>query len=249
MDTLEIRNGVALLALNAGKANAMTAQCLDTIDAMLARLEASEARAAVITGYEKFFSAGLALPNLIDLDRPQMKQFIERFAAVMMRVFDQSRPIVAAINGHAIAGGCVLALQCDWRIMSEGELKIGLNEVQIGIGLPSVVTESLQLAVPPASLVPIAMEGHLFSPARAKELGLVHEVVPASSLLDCAFDRARELAAPPSSGVAQVKAALRRSAREAMTRYGAEETASWLDSWFSPEGRQRVRATVDKLRK
>jgi enoyl-CoA hydratase len=249
MESFEIRDGVALLTLNAGKANAMSAQLLDTLDAMIARLESSDARAAVITGYEKFFSAGLALPLLIDLDRPQMKAFIDRFSAVMRRVFAHPRPIVAAINGHAIAGGCVLALECDWRIMSAGDFKIGLNEVQLGIGLPSVVTEALKLAVPPASLVPIAMEGQLFSPAHSCELGLVHEVVPGSSLIDRAIARARELASPPSSGVSQVKLSLRRAALETMARFGAEETEAWLDSWFSPPARQRLREAVDKLRK
>src|SRR4051794_27933939 len=142
MDSFTISDGVALLSLSAGKANAMSAELLDILDAMFSRLEASDARAAVLTGYDRFFSAGLALPTLIDLDRPAMKRFIERFNVVMMRLFAQPRPVVAAINGHAIAGGCVLALQCDWRIMAEGDFKIGLNEVQLGIGLPSVVIES-----------------------------------------------------------------------------------------------------------
>ncbi len=249
MDSFTTFDGVAVLRLQAGKANAMSVELLDLFESLLARLESSDARAAVIIGYQRFFSAGLALPTLIDLDRAAMRRFIERFNSVMARVFNQSRPMVAAINGHAIAGGCVLALQCDWRIMAEGDFKIGLNEVQLGIGLPSVVLESLRLSVPPSSLLPLALEGVLVAPARALELGLLHEVVAGDSLLDRAVARAGELAVAPSSGFSQVKAALRRPAREAMERFGGDETERWLDSWFSPPARERLTAAVARLRR
>jgi enoyl-CoA hydratase/carnithine racemase len=243
-----VDEGIALIQLSAGKANAMSAEFLDHLDGLLEKLEQSDARAAVVTGYERFFSAGLALPTLIDLDRAAMRRFIDRFSQVMTRLFVEPRPVVAAINGHAIAGGCVMALMCDWRIMvDEPKSKIGLNEVQLGIGLPSVVIEALRLAVPPASLIPIAMEGQLFSPQRALELGLVHELVASASLSERAQARAVELATPPSSGVMQVKAALRSSARELMERNGPDETEAWLDSWFSPAGRKRLSEIVAQL--
>jgi enoyl-CoA hydratase len=247
MESFEISDGVAHLTLSAGKANAMSVQVLDTLDALLAQLEASGAAAAVVTGYDRFFSAGLALPTLIELDRPAMKGFIEYFNRVMRRLFVQPMPVVAAINGHAIAGGCVLALMCDCRIMADGPFKIGLNEVQLGIGLPSVVVEGLRIAVPPASLLPLAVEGRLVSPSEARGLGLVDELIAADRLAERARVRARELAQAPSPGVAQVKTALRRPALDAMDRYGAEETERWLDTWFSPPARQRLADAVRRI--
>jgi enoyl-CoA hydratase len=249
MDAFTISDDIALLRLEAGKANAMSPELLEAIDALSAQLEASPARAAVVTGYDRFFSAGLALPSLIDLDRDTMRRFIGRFSQVMARVFAQPIPMVAAVNGHAIAGGCVLALMCDWRVMSAGDFKIGLNEVQLGIGLPSVVLEPLRLQLPPTSLLPLALEGRLVSPGEAQSLELVHEVVPAASLIERATARAKELAAVPSSGFRQVKAGLRRPAREAMERLGADEAERWLDSWFSPEARERLAAAVARLRR
>ena len=241
---------VAILRLQGGKANAMSSEVLDLIERLIDRFEASEARAAVLVGYERYFSAGLALPLLVELERPAMRQFITRFGDVMLRVFRAPRPIVAAINGHAIAGGCVLALQCDWRVMVDApEARIGLNETQLGIGLPTSVLEPLKLAVPPASLVPIAYEGRLFSPEEALRLGLVHELSPASELEARATARARALAAVPSTAVAQVKLGLRRAALEAIARLADEETERWLDTWYSPEGRERVQAAVAKLRR
>jgi enoyl-CoA hydratase len=239
---------VAILRLHGGKANAMSAEVLDAIERLVDGFEAGPARAAVLIGYERYFSAGLALPLLVGLERAAMKRFIGRFGDVMLRVFRCARPIVAAINGHAIAGGCVLALQCDWRLMVDAaDARIGLNETQLGIGLPSSVLEPLKLAVPPSSLVPIAYEGRLFAPDEARALGLVHELVAPGELEARATARARALASVPESAVAQVKLGLRRPALEAISRNSDEETERWLDTWFSPPARARLEAAVAKL--
>jgi enoyl-CoA hydratase len=241
---------VMLLRLQGGKANAMSPAVLDLIERLIDDFERSPARAAVLVGYERYFSAGLALPLLVDLDRAAMKAFIERFGEVMLRVFRCARPIVAAVNGHAIAGGCVLAPQCDWRIMVDGaDAKIGLNETQLGIGLPSSVLEPLKLAVPAPSLVPIAYEGRLFAPTEALALGLVHELAPAGQLEARAMQRALALASVPSTAVAQVKLGLRRGALDAIRARSAEETERWLDTWFAPPARERLQAAVQKLRR
>jgi enoyl-CoA hydratase len=240
---------VSVIRLEGGKANAMTGEFLDTVERAIDELERSAARAAVITGYDRFFSAGLALPTLIDLDRPGMRVAIEKFGRVMMRVFACEKPIVAAINGHALAGGCVLALMCDRRIcVGDPGVQIGLIEVQVGIGLPSIVIEPLRAQVPPQSLVPIALEGRRFPPAEAVAVGLVDAIVPAGDLLALATAQAAALAANPAIAVGQVKRALRAPVIEAIARNQARETEAWLDSWFAPEARARLRAAVDKLR-
>jgi len=248
MDPIKIVDGVALLRLAGGRANAMSTEFLGALDGLLDELEHSDARAAVITGYDRFFSAGLALPTLIGLDRAQMKRFIELFDAVMTRVFRCPLPVVAAVNGHAIAGGCVLALQADWRIMvSDPGARIGLNEAQLGIGLPAIAAESLRLQVPSRSWPAIAFEGRLVSPEEALALGLVDELVAASDLEPRAMARAKALAAVPSGGVAQIKGALRRSVLETVERREAEEVERWLDTWFSPPARALLSSAVARL--
>jgi enoyl-CoA hydratase len=243
-------DSVAVLKLEGGKANSMSSELLERIIQIIDGFERGPARAGVLTGYEKFFSAGLALPLLIDLDRPAMKKAIELFGTAMQRVFACEKPIIAAINGHAIAGGCVLALQCDWRVIADdSSVRIGLNETQLGIGLPSVVIEPLRYAVPPASFVPIALEGRLFSPQEALGLGLVNEVVPATNLLERATAKAQALAELPTAGVAQVKRALRRPAIETIARVSTQETERWLDSWFDPAAKMRITAAVQKLKR
>jgi enoyl-CoA hydratase len=242
------QDAVTTIRIEGGKANAMTSDLLDTIERSIDDFEHSPARAAVITGYERFFSAGLALPKLVDLDRPAMHVFIERFARAMMRVFACEKPIVAAINGHAIAGGCVLGLMCDWRVsVDDRAVRIGLNETQLGIGLPAIVIEPLRAQVPPTSLVSIALEGRLFAPAEALAAGLVHVVVPTAELLAHATARAKVLAELPPGATAQVKHALRAPVIDAISRTSAVETERWLDSWFAPEAQARLRAAVEKL--
>ncbi len=242
-------DAIRVLRLAGGKANAMDGALLDEIERLIDDLERGPARAAVLTGYERFFSAGLALPRLIDLDRGAMREFIERFARAMTRVLACEKPIVAAINGHAIAGGCVLALMCDWRICVDTGAKIGLNEVQLGIGLPAIVVEPLRAQIPAAALIPVALEGRLFAPREALEVGLVHELAEEGALAARAEVKARELAAPPTVGVAQVKRALRAPILEAVARSAAAETERWLDSWFSAGAQARLRAAVAALRR
>jgi enoyl-CoA hydratase len=240
-------DAVRVIRIAGGKANAMDEALLDLIERQVDDFEGGPARAAVITGYERFFSAGLALPRLVDLERGAMRAFIGRFARAMTRVLACEKPIIAAINGHAIAGGCVLALMCDWRICADGGAKLGLSETQLGIGLPAVVIEPLRAQVPPASLVSIALEGRLFSPREAHALGLVHEVVSEEELAARAEAKARALAAPAPAAVAQVKRALRAPILDAIERTAEAETERWLDSWFSEEAQVRLRMAVASL--
>lgn len=239
---------VVVLRLEGGKANAMTPELLDTIERMIDGFERSPAAAAVLTGYDNYFSGGLALTHIIDFDPVQMRRFIEQFSRAMTRVFACPKPIVAAINGHAIAGGCVLGLMCDWRIAADDPAaRIGLNEAQLGIGLPAIAIEALRTAVPPASLVPIAFEGNLYDPAQALAIGLVHELAPLDDVVARATLRAQAFADRPPTAVAQVKRALRAGSLEAVSRTAERETARWLDTWFHPDAQARLRTAVARL--
>jgi enoyl-CoA hydratase len=243
---LERHDDVTVVRMRGGKGNAMDARLLSSLIALLREAESAGAKAIVVTGDKQFFSAGLALPSIYDLDRPAMRAFIDLFGEAMLQVLRCEVPVVAAVNGHAIAGGCVLALQCDVRVAA-AEGKIGLNEVQLGIGLPAVVVESLRLRVPPTALVQIAVEGTLFTPAEARALGIVDEVVAADAVLPRALERARALAALPGLALAQVRTALRRPALEAIAAHGDADRERWLDTWFSPPARQRIGEVVARL--
>ncbi len=226
---------VALLRLEGGKANAMDDTFLDALDGLLGELEAGDARAAVITGSGQSFSAGLNLATLSPLPREAIGTFIAKFHRVMFRVFRLAMPVVAAVNGHAIAGGCVLALQADHRIAADGPFKIGLNEAQIGLGLPPVVIESARLRLPASSWNAVMLEGRLFTPAEALEQQLVDQVVAPDRVEAVALDVAGRLAALPAAAYAQIKSAIRAPAIAALSADVGPAHEAWLDTWFSPD--------------
>jgi len=238
---------VAVLHLENGKANSISSSFLGRLRRLLG--EIGDARAAVLIGQGAAFSAGLDLPSLVELDRAAMRSFILGFDEVMLRVFELPVPVVAAVNGHAIAGGCVLALQADVRIGADRDARIGLNETRLGIGLPAVVLETLRAQVPAPSLAVLALEGRLVSPREALELGLLHEVVPEAELLPRAVARAAELAALPPAGVRMAKPSLRRPVAAAARASEEAEAERWLDSWFAEESRARLREAVARLRR
>ncbi|MBL8958063.1 MAG: enoyl-CoA hydratase/isomerase family protein [Myxococcaceae bacterium] len=238
---------VTLLRIKGGRANAMSVDLLKQLEGAFADVAHDKgAKAVVLTGDGNAFSAGLALPDLIALDRPAMRDFIAAFERSMQRVLTTPKPVVAALNGHAIAGGCVLALMCDARLAAQGGAKVGLNEVQLGIGLPSLVIEPLRARVPASSLLPVAYEGRLFGVDDAHRLGLLDAVVPAAELEAMALARAKELGKAPQA-FAQIKQALLRPVLEAITRNAPADREAWLDSWFSPEARRLLEAAVAKL--
>jgi enoyl-CoA hydratase len=247
---VELREGVALLEMNAGKANAINPDWLARMNGLLDEVERSQARALVITGHEGFFSAGLDLPSLAPLAKGEIVRLIGQFDAFMLRLFEMARPVIAALNGHAIAGGCVLALQADERIMAAGTAKIGLNEVALGIGLPAEALEAVRFHVPARSLVSVALEGRLFSPEEALGVGLVHEVVPPAELLSRALARAQKLGANGAAGFANVKSCLRAPSVAAVRAAWANGDAQkWTDTWFSPGGQAAIKEAVARLNK
>lgn len=250
---IELRriDSMTVLTLCAGKANAFDLPLLDALTRSVDAALADGATALIVTGDGASFSGGLALPSLIDLDRDGVRTLITTFSVAMRRVLEAPIPVVAAINGNAIAGGCVLALMCDERIMvSDGPKappKIGLNEAQLGLGLPAIVIELVRTKLPPRHQVAVALEGRLFEPKEALALGVVDAVVAPAELEARVTARAAALAAAAPAAYAQIKRALLRPAIEAIDRVDAAETEAWLDTWFSDEGQRRMRATVARI--
>ncbi|HVV85211.1 MAG TPA: enoyl-CoA hydratase/isomerase family protein [Kofleriaceae bacterium] len=252
---IELRDddGIAVMTMAAGRANAIDGPFLDGLADGLDRAVRERPRALVLTGAGSTFSAGLALPTLIELDRGALREVMHRFTRVMRQVLELPLPTVAAINGPAIAGGCVLALMCDQRVMvgdgAKGAPRIGLNESQLGIGLPAVVVEVARHKLPATSFVAVALAGALFEARRALDFGLIDEVATAADLAERAMTRARAMTASGPDAYAQIKQAWNRPIVDAIA--GTDEPAleAWLDTWFSADGQARLRAIVSWLKK
>lgn len=242
-----------ILTLAAGRANAIDGPFLDALAARLDQVEAEPPRALILTGKPGTFCAGLAIPTLIELPRVQLRTLLQQFTRVMRRVLELPFPTVAAISGPAVAGGCVLALMCDLRLMVDagpkGPPRIGLNESQLGIGLPAVVVEAVRHKLPPSAFVPVALAGALFEGRVARSHGLVDEVVSPAELEAKALARAGALAAPGARAYAQIKRAWTRPIVDTIAGSDDATLESWLDTWYSDDGQARLRAIVSWLKK
>lgn len=241
------RDGLAVVQLTCGKANALNPRSLAAIERALDEAAGGEARGLVLTGYDRFFSAGLDLVTLYGLERDAMDAFMAWFDAVMLRVFAFPRPVVAAIGGHAVAGGAVLALACDARVMGTGAGRLGLNEIRLGVPFPASALEIVRHAVPATSFERILYEGELFDPSEALARGLVTDVVTGDAV-DAAERLCARLAAAPEAAFETIKAALKGPAVERAHMALAPLRRAFVDAWYAPEARRRIGEARVRLR-
>jgi enoyl-CoA hydratase len=165
-------DGVAVLTLDDGKANAMSVDWFHELAAALDRAE-REAAALVIRGRDGFFSAGLDLKLLPTLSPDGLRNLSDTFARTMLRVHQLPIPAIAAVTGHAIAGGAVLAFACDLRFALGGPYRLQLNEVAIGIPVPAWMVHIADTVVPPRWRTQALLHARAFSPIEALERGIV----------------------------------------------------------------------------
>ena len=218
---------VAVLTLDHGPVNALDLELLTAIpDALAATGDAP----VVLTGAGRSFSAGVDLKRIVDGGVPYAEQFLPALCAAFLAVFDHPRPVVAAVNGHALAGGCVLAAACDVRLMSGGT--IGLTELAAGVPFPTVALEVVRHAVGPV-VDRLVLTAARLDPAEAHRVGLVHAVVT-EDLLAAAASSASELARVPAAVYAGAKRQLREPAHERIAaRRDVDDpgvTAAWADA-------------------
>jgi enoyl-CoA hydratase len=236
---LEWRAGLAVVHLTCGKANALNARTLAAIERALDEATGGSARALVLTGYERFFSAGLDLVTLYGLERDTMDGFMAWFDAVMLRVFAFPRPVVAAIGGHAVAGGGILALACDARLMGARAGRFGLNEIRLGVPFPASALEIVRHAVPPGSVEEVLYGGELFDAGAALGRGLVTEVVE-GDVVEAACRVAGQLAAAPAGAFETIKAGLKGPAVERARAALGPLRRAFVDAWYAPEARRLI---------
>jgi enoyl-CoA hydratase len=180
---------VAVVTMTTNKVNAQNPAFFDDLHAAFDRLEAEfNDSAVVLTGTGAAFSAGLDFDHHFPLfARQSLKEidaWFDAYRATNLRLFTYPRPTVAAINGHAYAGGLITALGCDYRIAAEGALKFSLNEVPIGIPMPAVYCEIIKHAVGPHTAGELTLFGQVYDLAAAVKMGVVGKTTAPDRLLD-----------------------------------------------------------------
>lgn len=224
-------DGVAVLRLAHGPVSAMDVELCLAIAEHLRALADEPVRAVVVTGTGKAFSAGVDLRRYLAEGAEYVRRFLPALCEAFLAGFELPKPLVAAVNGHAIAGGCVLAATADHTVMADGGGRIGLPEVRVGVAFPRVALEVMRYAVGDVAARQLVLGAQTYVPADALALGLVDEVVSGGELLPLAVHRALVLAdAVPPDAFAATKRQLRRDHLERMVRY-ADEDAVVEDVW------------------
>jgi enoyl-CoA hydratase len=240
------QEGVAILRMADGRANAMSIDFCAEITAKFE--EISPARAVVLSGSGRIFSAGVDLLRLLDGGGAYIRQFLPALSTMLATVFAHPKPVVAAINGHAVAGGCVLACAADKRIMARDAGRIGVTELLVGVPFPAAAMEIMRCATAPQYFEDAIFSGATYTPPEAVARGLVHDIVDPHALLDRAIDAAKTLAALSPAAFATTKRQTRGPALERLQSAGIDTVIEQI--WTAPDTLDRIRDYVSRtLRK
>ena len=235
-------DGVAVVRLAHGKVNALDVELLREIVRVFDDLARSGHPAVVLTGAGRSFSAGVDLWRVIDGGAEQVDAFLTALCDAFLAVFTLGKPVVAAVNGHAIAGGAVLACAADHRMMTDSGGRIGVTELLVGVPFPPAALEIVRFALGETRARTAVLTGRTFEPTEALEAGFVDELVPGPALPRAAVAAARRLAAAvPADTFRLTKEQLRLPVHERLARHRPIYDARARDIWVAAVEDGRLR--------
>lgn len=237
------------LRLNRPLVNALTAELLTTLRQGIEGAARDGARALILSGSPGRFSGGLDVPLLLGMDRPAIAVLWRELYGLIRALACSPIPIAAAMTGHAPAGGTVMALFCDWRVMAQEDYKLGLNEVQVGIPLPPVLLGALRRVVGIRQAERLAVSGMLISPQEALRIGLVDELATMPDVIQRSLDWCQRMIALPQEAML----ATRREARADVVKLFEvdlqPEIECAIEHWWSPSTQSTLREVVLRMGK
>ena len=248
---IEDRGGVRVLSLSRGRANALTTPFCEEIHAAAKEAEEDPAvRGVVLTSASaKIFCAGFDLAELAHAEAPAFSQFIRKFDTLFFDLYLLGKPLVAALTGHAVAGGALLAATADFRFAAEGPGTIGLPEVTLGVHVPRHCVEAMRATVGEQALTHWALLGETMPFAEARDLGAIDRIVPPAALVDEAVAFAGRLAGASSEVYAAIKRDLRGAAYDKAQDVLPDGRKAFTDSWYSETGQKGMARALARMKK
>ena len=233
---VEIVEGIATISLSRGKVNALNHTMVSELKRCLEKLAADrDLKAIVLTGRGKFFSFGFDVTEFLSFSQVEFSDFLTQFTDLYTYLFTYPKPVVAALNGHTIAEGCMLALACDYRLMAVGKAKISLNEITFGASVFAGSVEMLRFWTGSARATEILYSGAMYSADEALDLGLVQAVSIDDQLIDQALQIADDLASKPALAFSSIKSLLRQPIASDMMQREASSIRDFADIWYTKE--------------
>lgn len=246
---LTVDERIAHLYLDRGKSNAINQQMLDELQESIVEAQQDPAvEGLILHGKEGFFSAGLDLISLYEYNEEEVRRFWHAFIDFTRMFVAFEKPAVAAISGHSPAGGCVLALCCDYRVMAEGDYIIGLNEVPVGIVVPNSIFHLYSFWLGQGNAYRYLLEGKLLKPQDAFQVGLVDEVVVMRSIRTAAERQLRKYTQYERNTWRRSKVNMRQALIAQLESGQGETVEAILKQWWSPATRSILKTIIDNLR-
>lgn len=245
----ESKGRVITLSLNRSVTNAINLELINEISAYVKDYKDDEDCAGIVltSAGEKFFSIGFDIPALIGLSQKDFSEFYRAFNRLCIDLYIFPKPAIAAIRGHAVAGGCILTLCCDYRVIAEGRKLMGLNEIRLGVPLPYPADCILRQIVDDRAARRIVDTGDFFPPEDTLAMGLVDEVMPLESVITRAVER---ISAIDSSSLAAFRA-IKYNRTEPVVAHIQERLAKreelFIEMWYSSETREKLEEACKKF--
>jgi len=248
LERIQHEHGILELRLARPPVNALNPELVAALKQAIERAPGEGAEALVLSGSPGLFSAGLDIPALLQLDRAAMRAFWNDFFGVCGALARSPIPVAAAVTGHSPAGGAVLAIFCDWRVMARGESRIGLNEVQVGLTVPDCIQAALRRLVGTYRAERLLVSGAMLDAEAALAAGMVDELTD----VDHVVTRALAWLAPLLQLPRHAMLATRTMARADLAALFADPdrlpVEEFLDGWFAPEAQTTLHALAERLR-
>lgn len=232
--------------MNNGVINAISPELVDELSVMIREIR-NEANGLLLCGGEKFFSIGFDLPVLITLNRPEMSDFLHNFHNLILDLYTIELPSACILAGHAIAGGNILAIACDFRFATSQQGKIGVNEIKLGLPVPSLADMILRQIVGDRAATGMLYSGEFMSFADAAAIGLIDEIYPPEGLKQAATEKITALAALDGKAFSAIKSNRVEAIRDSYEKTGRAKDEIFLDCWFSESTREKLVAASRKF--
>jgi 3,2-trans-enoyl-CoA isomerase len=227
-------NEIVRVALRRGKVNAVNEKVVDELSECFKQLADDPAvKAIIFTGEGKFFTFGFDIPEFLSYPRNDFIRYLTKFTDFYTYLFLYPKPVIAALNGHTIAGGCMLAISCDYRIMVQDKAKIALNEINFGSSLFAGSVEMMKLLIGQRNAETAVYSGGMYSPEEALQLGLIDRIVAHDELEMEARSIAEEYASKDGAAFKSIKYLLRKTLADDFSRREKNSILEFVDIWYS----------------
>ena len=246
---MDVQDHVAIVKLDHGVTNAINLPLVNELAEALQQVKRDPNVHGLVLGSanDKFFSIGLSLPELYGLPKDEFAGFWQAFTHLGLELFTLPKPTVAALTGHALAGGCIVALCCDYRVMAAGRKLMGLNEIKLGVPVPYLADCILRHLVGARAAREVTDTGEFYPPEELLRLGLVDQVLPPEQVLSWAIEKARTLGAYPPAAFAGIKHNRVQPVAAQVLAQEEKEERLFLDLWYGDEARARLKAALEKF--